>query len=166
MNITFIGMSGAGKSYVGEYAAAVFGMAYVDIDQHMEEMYKQPLQDILDNLGDAEFLKQQEQQVVSLQGKDNLVISPGGSVVYSVGAMDFLKQNSDIVYLEIDFAVIEKRVDERSRGIVGLDTNTLREVYDERVALYNKYADHTIQVTGRSRQTITQELRDILNIIS
>ncbi len=143
MNITFIGMSGAGKSYTGKRYAREHEMDFIDIDKEMEQEYGKPLQDILDELGDKVFLQKQEEQVLALEGLDNTVISPGGSVVYTERAMEFLKANSKIIYLDVPLTVIKSRINTTSRGIVGIQDKTFNELYKERIKLYKKWADET-----------------------
>ncbi len=159
-------MSGAGKSYVGAYVAKAFDLQFVDIDQEMEKRYGKPLQDILDQLGEAKFLEEQAGQIKDLQGRDNLVISPGGSVVYSIDAIKWLVANSVVVYLSVPFETIENRIAADVRGIVGLSEKSLCDLYEERRMLYESYAHHIIVADSKTPEIITRELRDILNIIS
>ena len=120
MNISFIGMCGAGKSHIGSLSAQAFGMDFVDIDREMEKESGQGLQLILDTLGDEKFLQQQEKQILDLADRDNLVVSPGGSVVYSKQAMHWLATNTIVVYLQVPHEIIANRISASARGIVGL----------------------------------------------
>lgn len=160
MNITFIGMSGAGKSYVGSAFAVHTGLEFVDIDKQMEGLYEgKPLQEILDEIGEERFLAEQETQVKQLAGQDNLVVSPGGSVVYTEGAMAFLKDFSTIVYLQVPLATIKQRVASKSRGIVGLGSKTFDDLYRERSSLYKKWADVVIDADGKTSEEIIAEIK-------
>lgn len=160
MNITFIGMSGAGKSYVGSAFAVHTGLEFVDIDKQMEGLYEgKPLQEILDEIGEERFLAEQETQVKQLAGQDNLVVSPGGSVVYTEGAMAFLKDFSTIVYLQVPLATIKQRVASESRGIVGLGSKTFDDLYRERSSLYKKWADVVIDADGKTSEEIIAEIK-------
>jgi len=149
MNVTFIGMSGAGKSHVGKRYAREHEMDFIDIDTEMESEYGKPLQEILDELGEETFLEKQADQVLALAGRDNLVISPGGSVVYTERAMKFLKANSKIIYLDVPLSVIESRINPSSRGIVGMKNKTFAELYEERSKLYQNWADEILQVEAQ-----------------
>lgn len=141
MNVTLIGMAGAGKSYVGERLAASLGFAFVDTDKRLEAKFGMPLQAILDRLGDEAFIKAEEAEILALADVERTVIAPGGSVIYSAAAMALLKRISKIVYLRVPAAVIEARIDPAGRGIVGLKGRTFGEVYKEREVLYEGVAD-------------------------
>ena len=163
MNITFIGMSGAGKSYVGSAFAVHTGIEFVDIDRQMEGVYEgRPLQEILDEIGEERFLAEQEAQVKQLAGRDGLVVSPGGSVVYTEGAMLFLKEFSTIVYLQVPLATIKQRIASEPRGIVGLGSKTFDELYSDRSALYEKWADVVVDAGGKTPEEIIEELSTLI----
>ena len=79
------------------------------------------------------------------------IISPGGSVIYCENAMKHYKEIGKIVYLQASFETINKRLkDAKNRGVVLRKGQTLRELYDERVRLFEKYADITICEDGQS----------------
>lgn len=146
MNLALIGMSGSGKSRVGSLLAKRLGYAFVDVDKRLEAMHGEPLQAILDRLGDEAFVRAEAAAILALAGIDRAVIAPGGSVVYAEDAMRFLKRVARVVWLYVPAAVIEARVDPSGRGIVGLKGRTFRELYDEREALYAASADHAVAV--------------------
>lgn len=147
MNITLIGMAGVGKSVIGKRLAEVLGYKFVDIDEKILGDSKKDLQEILNELGDKKFIELEGREVSGLRGVVNTVISPGGSVVYSQDAMNILKKISKVIYLEASFSLIEKRIDVTSCGIVGLGDKTIEELFRERVKLYEKYADITMNVS-------------------
>jgi shikimate kinase len=79
------------------------------------------------------------------------VISPGGSVIYSPQTMNFLKDNSIVVYLSDSYSRILNRIRNlNSRGIVGLKNKSFEQLYNEREQLYKKYADFTIDMSVMS----------------
>ena len=75
MNITLIGMPGAGKSYIGMKLAAQLEYKLIELDSIMEKGYNLPLQVVLDNLGEESFLKKQAEDVIKhTQGHNSLVV--------------------------------------------------------------------------------------------
>ena len=166
MNITLIGMAGAGKSVTGKKLADRLDYKFIDIDEIIETNTCLKLQQIIDDLGDDGFLEIEERTVLELDELDNCIISPGGSVIYSVGAMRFLKENSAIVFLDTSFKSIQDRItDQEGRGIIGLKKKSLEDLYDERQALYKKYADIEIEVSEACDvDTIVERMvREIFN---
>jgi len=148
MNITLIGMAGAGKSATGKELARRLDYDFIDIDEVIEEKTNLKLQQIIDDLGDDKFLEIEEQAVLEMGRLDRSIISPGGSVIYSAKAMEFLKQNSAIVLLNASFESIQRRIKNREeRGIIGLKKKSLRAIFDERLLLYKRYADIEIEIS-------------------
>jgi len=150
MNITLIGMAGVGKSTIGKALAKRLGYTFIDIDSLIKEKTGMSLQTLIDTRGDSTLVRLEEETVLVLDLKDNSIISPGGSVVYSEKAMNFLKENSTIIFLDAPFRRIIKRIrNPRKRGLVGFKDRSLRELYEERLVLYRKYAGITVRVGGR-----------------
>jgi shikimate kinase len=150
MNITFIGMAGAGKSTVGKRIAKRLGYDFIDIDDVIEAKTGMKLQQIIDRMGDEKFIEIEEKVVLELDNLKNHVFSPGGSIIYSQAAMDFLKRNSTVIFLDVPFRVIDARLRNRTnRGIIGLKDKPLEALFKERLILYKKYADITVPLQER-----------------
>ena len=149
-NIVLIGMSGAGKSTLGVLLAKALAKSFVDTDILIQQKVGKRLQDIIDTEGVESFMKMEE-EVVSALDTENTVIATGGSVVYSDRAMSALLRDGVCVYLHVDFEEIAARLSNiTTRGIVFKNAHTLREVYEERLPLYKKYADITVTCTEHS----------------
>lgn len=145
MNITLIGMPGSGKTSVGKELAGILDYELIDPDRLMEKIYACPLQAVLDKMGERRFLEKEEQTVVSAtKGKNSLVISTGGSIVYCPKAMEHLRDISTIFYLRSSLAVIERRIGNGLRGIVGLQDKTIACLYSERAPLYERWSEVVI----------------------
>jgi shikimate kinase len=155
MNITLIGMSGAGKSRIGKLLSKRLNYGFIEIDRIIEKDIDKKLQDIIDSLGDEEFLKLEEKAIMSIGKTRNSVISPGGSSIYSDRAMCFLKSISKIVFLNASLEEIKKRtVDFSERGIVGLKEKGLEKLFEERLPLYQRYTDMTIDPKNFNDETV------------
>src|SRR3989338_3141557 len=165
MNVTLIGMSGAGKSYIGQKLAESLGLEFLDVDRMLlEPAHKKPLQDILDELGDEKFMQWEERMMIdATTDKDGLLISTPGSVAYEKDALEHFKNISSFVYLRVPFSVIEKRVGTTPRGIVGLGKKTLRELYDERHLLYQKHAHFEADAHERDVSGVIETIKGFLH---
>jgi len=149
MNITLIGMSGVGKSRIGRLLSDRLGYDFVDVDRVIEKVYRKRLQDIVDDLGDQEFLRIEENTIMNIGKISNSVICPGGSSIYSEKAMSFLKGISKIVFLNASLKEIKRHTANFSgRGIVGLKEKGLEKLFEERLPLYKRYSDVTINLKG------------------
>ncbi len=150
MIVTLIGMPGCGKSCMGRALAGKMKMKLVDSDRLIEKRYGKKLQVLIDEVGVDEFRKIEESVLMSIKG-ENLIISTGGSAVYSDAAMQYLKSIGKVFYLYCSFETIKERIGDFSRrGIVLKENQTLLDLYNERIPLYRKYADVTILCDGNA----------------
>lgn len=163
MNITLIGMAGAGKSTIGRALAQRLNYAFIDVDRLITEKAGMTLQALIDKQGDLSLIKFEEEAILKLEQVDECIISPGGSVVYSEKAMEHLKKVSKIVFLDTPFKSIVKRIrNRRNRGIVGLRDRSLKELFEERIILYKKYADFSIKI--RERENVQKIVERIIQL--
>ena len=157
-NIILIGMPGAGKSTVGVILAKTLGMQFIDTDILIQERTGRMLQEILDTDGPDAFKRIEGETILSLH-PSRAVIATGGSVVCSEAAMAHLKLEGLVVYLEIPYDEMTKRLRNiTTRGIVLLPGQSLREMYDERVPLYEKYADLTAACSGEDLESVVGDV--------
>ena len=150
MVITFIGMPGCGKSCMGRAVAGKLKMKLIDSDKLIERRYGKKLQQLIDELGVDEFRRIEEETLLSIQG-DNLIISTGGSAVYSEAGMLHLKQLGKVFYLFCSCETVKRRIGNFSkRGIVLKPGQTIDDLFNERTPLYKKYADVAILCDGEA----------------
>jgi shikimate kinase len=143
---------------VGVILAKTIGMTFLDTDILIQERAGRLLQEIIDGEGPDGFLAIEEMAVCSLH-VENAVIATGGSVVLSAKAMAHLKEDGVVVYLAISFAEMEKRLRNiTTRGIVLPAGQDLRDMYDQRVPLYGKYADITVECSDEDFEAVVEEL--------
>lgn len=148
MILTLIGMPGCGKSCMGRSISKRLGMKNIDGDKVIENTYGKKLHEIIDEVGTEGFKKIERETLMSLD-MDNIILSTGGSAVYYPEVMERYKKLGKIVYLYCSYEVIEKRLGDFSkRGVVLRPDQTLRDLYEERTALYKKYADITVDCSG------------------
>ena len=140
-NLVLIGMPGCGKSTVGVLLAKAMGKAFIDTDVVLQATEGQKLQDMIDVIGVDAFLKKEEDAVCGLDCS-NTVIATGGSVVYGQRAMKHLHEHGVVVYIELPYETIEKRLSNlATRGVTLREGQSLRDLYEERVPLYEQTAD-------------------------
>ena len=143
-NIILIGMPAAGKSTVGVLLAKSLGYRFLDTDLLIQEKEDRLLHEIIREEGLEKFLAI-EDEVLSTLDVTRTVIATGGSAVYSRDGMENLKKMGHVMYLDIGFDTLTARLgDYQNRGVVLRDGMTLRDLFDERTALYTQYADAVV----------------------
>ena len=161
-NIILIGMAGAGKSTLGVLLAKALGMDFLDSDIVIQKTDGRKLQEILDQDGMDAFLKIEEDVLASIN-VENTVIATGGSAAYSQRAMTHLKQNGAAVYLDVPFCELQKRLTNiKTRGIAIRPGKTLEDVFRERLVLYDRYADITVDCVN---MTVEENVEKIISAL-
>lgn len=160
-NIVLIGMPAVGKSTVGVVVAKRLGYEFVDTDLLIQKQEKRLLKEIIAQEENDGFLAI-ENQVNRDLDVENAVIAPGGSVVYCEEAMEHYKKTGTVVYLKVSYETIDRRIQNaKSRGVVLKEGQTLKDLYEERVCLFEKYADYTICEDGL---TIEETIGNVLKL--
>lgn len=164
MNVTLIGMPAAGKSVIGVLLAKSVGLNFIDTDLVIQKQEKRLLKEIIAQEGLDGFLSIENQVNASLTA-ENCVIAPGGSVVYGVNAMEHLKAISTVVYLKISCEELKIRLgDLKDRGVALKDGMTLEDLYEERIPLYEKWADLVVDEHGKTPGMLVAEIREKLSM--
>lgn len=161
-NIILIGMPAVGKSTVGVVAAKRLGYEFIDTDLLIQKQEDKLLCEIIEEKGTEGFLEV-ENQVNRDVDVTHAVIAPGGSVVYCEEAMEHYKKIGTVVYLQVSFETIDKRLkNAKNRGVVLKEGQTLKDLYDEREVLFEKYADITISEDGLNQDETIERVLEIL----
>jgi len=167
-NITLIGMPGSGKSTIGKLLAKRFDFEFIDGDEYIEKQEKMSLRQIIDTKGDEGFCKIEEKRILELLPLNDCILAPGGSIVYEKKLMNTLKNSSILIFLDLPCQVIEKRVGLKMKRheqgeIVGLKSKSIKELYEERLPLYKKYQNITINCFRKSDGEIIDEIIKKIN---
>ena len=165
-NIILIGMPGSGKSTVGVVLAKMMGYHFLDSDLVIQEREHRLLHEIISQEGTEGFLKIENDVNASLN-VERTIIATGGSAVYGKEAMEHLKEIGEIVYLKADYRTIRKRLGNlERRGVALKKGQTLRDLYEERCALYEKYADIIVDEKGLGTEETIGAVMRALKILN
>ena len=154
-NVVLIGMPGAGKSTIGVILAKMLGKDFIDADLVIQKEEGRLLREIIEQEGPDGFLEVENRVNAGLT-PERAVIATGGSVVYGKKAMEHLSYE----------AVNRRLRDIRGRGVVLRDGQTLKDLYEERVSLYEKYAEVTVEEDGLTvEETLEKTLQALKMLI-
>ena len=165
-NIVLIGMPGVGKSTVGVILAKVLGYQFIDADLVIQKRENRLLHEIISEEGLDGFLKAEENANVYIaQNEEKSIVATGGSVVYCEKAMQEWKKTGRGIYLELEYDQLKKRLGNlKGRGVVLKDGQDLRGLYEERIPLYEKYADLTVNEKNLDVEQTLQKIVDRLSL--
>ncbi len=161
-NIVLIGMPGVGKSTVGVILAKELGFQFVDSDLLIQRQEKRLLKQIIEEDGIDGFIEIENQVNRSIKTR-SAVIATGGSVVYGREAMENLKGIGKIVYLRLSYEALKQRLGNlHGRGVIVRKGQTLLDIYQERIPLYEQYADLVIDEEDKNIEETLQTILDSL----
>ena len=161
-DIVLIGMPASGKSTVGVILAKVLGMKFMDTDLRIQEREKALLSEIIKNKGVDAFLGCEEDALLSLN-TENTVIATGGSAIYSDRGMKHLPENSVIIYLKVNKEILFSRLNDiNERGVVLKGGQSMDDMYEERILLYEKYADMVIDEDNLTIEETVGKITELL----
>ena len=159
MVYTFIGMPGSGKSCMSRAIGKKLNIKALDADKVIEDKTGKKLHEIIAESGLEGFKKIEEDILLTIDSNDDLILATGGSAVYYERAMNHFKSIGKVIYLYVSFeTMLERLGDYSKRGIAMRPDQTIRDLYDERAALYEKYADVTVNCDGNDYNKYRKEV--------
>ena len=157
-NIILIGMPGSGKSTCGVLAAKALLKNFFDTDLLFQGLEEKRLQDIIDDDGIEYFLSAEERAILSLD-INATVVATGGSVVYSEKSMEHLKKSGKVIYLHLSYDTMVDRIKNiTTRGVVVKEGDSLEDMYNERLPMYQKWADVVINCDNNTVEQTVEKI--------
>lgn len=159
--IYLIGFMGSGKSTVGLALADKLDKTYVDTDQFIVETHQREIADIFSRDGEGIF---RDYEIDALKKVSNYeVVSTGGGIVEKSENLQTMQKNGLIVYLHASFQEIANRLkQDETRPLWNNNIEDKLNLYNRRIKLYKKYADHMIHTDGKALEEIVQEIENYI----
>ena len=143
-NIVLIGMMGSGKTTVGAMLARRLCRPFVDTDALIEEREGRSIPDIFARDGEEVFRALELELARELSGQSGLVIACGGGLPTRDGAIDALKQNGLVFWLDRDPAETYDSLDVSHRPLARSGRDDFIRRYQDRAPIYRKWSDHIV----------------------
>ena len=164
--IALLGVRGAGKSTVGAVLAKKLGVAFVELDQQIEETAGLPLAEVFALHGEA-YYRRIEREVLTrlLAGGTHMVLATGGSIVNDPTNYALLRSRCHTVWLKASAEDHWNRViaqgDQRPMAENPHAFAELRALLTAREKLYAR-AEHTVETTSLRVPQVVAAIAEVL----
>lgn len=152
-NIILIGMPGCGKSTFGRKLAEEMQRDFFDADEVLVMREHRTIEDFFAE-SEAAFRTAETRTLKYLAEKDGVIIATGGGAVTRSENMELLSENGVIVFIDRKPEKIYESINDIVRPLLTEDKLRLFKLYEERIALYQKYATYIIGNNGSSEETV------------
>jgi shikimate dehydrogenase len=158
-NIVLVGMPGCGKTTVGQLLAKKLDRIFVDTDEEISISDGKSAGDIIIERGEVYFRELETSICKELGKRNSLVIATGGGAVLKKENIRALKQNGKIIFIERPIHLLSTKGRPLSQK-----KKSLRELYENRISLYDKYSDISIKNDGLPEESVVKilEFLDLL----
>lgn len=162
-NVVLIGFMGTGKTSTGKMLAVRLGVAFIDMDQKIEEDAGMSIPDMFAQKGEPYFREQEHKLVLQLSARRNAVISTGGGTVKNPDNIAALKEGGVIVCLSANVDTVLERTNRRGTRPVldnedrGDRRQAVEKLMEERRELY-KQADFTVDTSDLSPMQVVDQI--------
>ncbi len=146
-NIVLIGLSGCGKSTLAPIIAEKLGFSLVDTDAEIVKKAGMSISRIFSEKGETTFREMETAEAYRCAALSGTVISTGGGMVLKEENMRALSETGLVVFLDRSPEDIIGG-DLSDRPLLAADRQKIFRLYDERIDLYRKYSELTVQNSG------------------
>lgn len=146
-NIVLIGMPGCGKSTFGSQLAEQLQRQFFDADQVLEEREQRTIKSFFAESEDA-FRTAETRTLEYLASLEGIVLATGGGAIKKPINMELLQKNGVIIFIDRKPENILGDIQGDARPLLAADKQRIFKLYEERIPLYRKYAQFTIDNNG------------------
>ena len=166
-NLVLLGHMGSGKTLLAKKIARELKIEHYDSDQKIVELEKKSINQIFESRGEKYFRKIEEEVVLNLIKKKNIVVSLGGGSIMNQNIRKMLKQSSFSIFLDVNLEKLESRLSKSKNRPLLKNTNILNKLKDLDTQRRKYYldSDAKLQNTGSISKTYMNFI-DILSKIN
>ena len=144
-NIVLIGMMGSGKTTVGALLSRRLRRAFVDTDALIEEREGRSIPDIFARDGEDAFRVLELKVSRELSEQGGLIIACGGGLPTQAEAINALKQNGLVFWLDRDPVETYGNLNVSHRPLARSGREDFIRRYQGRAPIYRNWSDHVIR---------------------
>lgn len=161
MNISLIGMMGAGKTTIGKLLSEELnGFSFVDIDSLIVKSEKCSINDIFFDKGEEYFREIESKTLKEVLNSDNQIISTGGGIILCDNNIKLLNEKSTTFYLNADENTLYNRVKNSKDRPLLADGDIKRKIHKLLNKRLQKYmqVQYIIDTNNKTADIIVKEI--------
>jgi shikimate kinase len=169
MKIILIGYRASGKSTVGVLLARKLKIPFCDTDAQVEAAVGMPIKEMVARHGWEYFRAREKAAIKELMRKEDSVIATGGGAVLDDENVKLLKMMGKVIWLDAALPDIIGRLEADAESCARRPQFTesdllceTTEVLKERIPLYEKAADYSLDTFGKSGTQVAEEIVEYL----
>lgn len=161
-NVFLVGPMGSGKSAVGRLVARLLDAPFFDSDTEIERRTGVDIPYIFEKEGEPGFRQREREALEALTGMEPIVLATGGGAILLAENRECLAGRGCVVYLETSIEQQASRVRHARHQRPLLShvnpQQKLKQLMQERSALYAAVADLTVNTDGRKVHSVAEEI--------
>ena len=111
MRIFLIGFMGCGKTTLGKKLAKHLNYNFIDLDSYIEKTTNKTITEIFENKGEKKFRIVEQESLMEVCKKDNLVIATGGGTPCFFDNMQKILDSGKAIYLKMEIEDLLERLE-------------------------------------------------------
>ncbi len=161
-HIFFVGFLGAGKSTLARNLGQLFHRSYVDTDRMAERLVCKSVSEVFEEDGEDAFRRLEERVLRRLMHRKSLLVSCGGGIVERPESCALMHEMGTVVFLDGDLEDSLRQIQHpEKRPDLGSRDEAL-SLYAHRRPLYEREADLSIDIRGKTFEQVTSEAGQLL----
>jgi len=161
MNIYLYGPPASGKTTIGVRLAERTGLAFVDLDEVIEQTASLSIPQIFEQEGEQGFRKREREALQRVAAASNQVVALGGGALLDLRNRKLCEQSGKVFCLKASYPTLLQRLgfDENQRPLLAEDVATqLEKLLHQRLPHYLSF-EHQIVVDQRPVDEIVSEIQ-------
>lgn len=157
--LVLIGMPGCGKTTLGRRLAEKLRWEFLDADIILEQREQRTIKSFFAE-GEDVFRAAETRTLRFLADREDVVLATGGGAVVREENMQLLRTGGHIIFLDRNPDNILQQLDAAVRPLLAVDKQRIYDLYTQRLELYRRYADYTVD-NNTTEEKALQELWQI-----